>query len=750
MYKNCNLYWIGPRESDTNMVSFLHGSITLFGSGKNCNSSYDSIRVNHNKLSEDIDKKYHSELEQLLIRDSKAKFICYNPKYVQFMTPEMLSRTICLNDSKLISFLNNKIKSREWFSSFVDVPQSAVFKSSDITYDNLKKHFGSRKSFVIQNPNSSGGYGTYIVDDMENQSFENGYYLVSAYLENSFSINTHIIIDKTNIHLFPISIQLIEKVDGKLLFKGTDFISFKFIDSKIKKEIYDKCKLIGEKLRNIGYFGIAGLDFTICDDGIYLMEINPRFQSSSMIINCQLSNENITLQELNMMAFLDIDVKYDYSDLNVMMSSYHYDFNMPLDRLKYKYNQLCSTNEIIVYDDGYSSMSSDCVIEEGAYAFHAIFPYNISSVNHQNKLRIFDNIKIDTNLHGNIDENPVMYKIAILNQGISITKEALCAVGTKGFREGVFSSIDVRINDLYINCPININHSELSPFSLDYDAGYLLRYYEKEISRVEVYDPICILDSGKTTNGVDFGLISLIATDRLRIRYESSCKYKDNNEGCAFCESFPRCGDFYIEDLIETYDACSQLDFRHVLIGGGSGHSLSKIKSIVEYIHKNKPDMPISLMSTPFLRDEMIELHECGVSDVSFNIEIFDSDLAIKIMPGKGKIQRGFYYDRLRDAVEIFGKGNVRSMVVLGFDDFDHICEGIECLCSIGVQPVLSIFRPMPNTPLEYEVPPENQEIIRAYDASNEICSRHGISLGPSCKACQNNVVSFPFNIHDH
>jgi len=100
---------------------------------------------------------------------------------------------------------------------------------------------------------------------------------------------------------------------------------------------------------------------------------------------------------------------------------------------------------------------------------------------------------------------------------------------------------------------------------------------------------------------------------------------------------------------------------------------------------------------------------------VSFNIEIFDEKLSKLMMPGKGDIPRESYFESLRAAVRIFGEGNVRSIIVIGFDSMDSLTSGVERLCSIGVQPVLSIFRPISGTPLDMSAPPEFSFIKEAY-----------------------------------
>lgn len=68
--------------------------------------------------------------------------------------------------------------------------------------------------------------------------------------------------------------------------------------------------------------------------------------------------------------------------------------------------------------------------------------------------------------------------------------------------------------------------------------------------------------------------------------------------------------------------------------------------------------------------------------------------------------------------------------------------EGIEALCRIGVSPMISPFRPMPNTKLEYFVPPNFEECKRYIDVALTITQKYNVTLGPSNISNQNNTFN--------
>ena len=108
------------------------------------------------------------------------------------------------------------------------------------------------------------------------------------------------------------------------------------------------------------------------------------------------------------------------------------------------------------------------------------------------------------------------------------------------------------------------------------------------------------------------------------------------------------------------------------MLGGGSSNPDSNFEEIIrlaEYL-KRKTEKPLYLMSLPPKDLDIIpKLYEAGISEIAFNIEIFQETWALRYMPGKGKIPRSYYYEALEKAVSLWGhQGNVRSMVILGLE----------------------------------------------------------------------------------
>ena len=114
-------------------------------------------------------------------------------------------------------------------------------------------------------------------------------------------------------------------------------------------------------------------------------------------------------------------------------------------------------------------------------------------------------------------------------------------------------------------------------------------------------------------------------------------------------------------------------------------------------------------------------------------------------MPGKGAIPLSQYENAFIEAVKIWNsKGNVRSMMVLGLESLDSFYRGVEWLCTLGVMPIISIFRPMRNMYMKDALPICNEKIKKIYDNLLEITAKYNLKPGPSCIYCQNNTLSMP------
>ena len=312
-----NLYWVGIRESEiTNTGDLFTGTICVYGK----NSLTKNTRINHNEDENwDIIDNYFSEAKEKLIKEiPDIKFMHYN---YSGMIGKDLKNCICYNDTNLIDKLNNKFYTKKYFKDIVPVLNFEVIDGKDIL-DNLrlKKTFG--KEIVIQEKESSGGEGTIRVNIQEEASFDlTKKYLVSTYCKNNIPINIHLLIGKNKVTLLPSSVQVIKIIDNKLIYIGCDYIAYRSIANRVVEKHKEYSLKIGKELQKMGYRGICGIDSIIYDDEVFFMEINPRFQSSSSILNKALNENNfpslqyMQLKSFNGEDFENININVNYSSI---------------------------------------------------------------------------------------------------------------------------------------------------------------------------------------------------------------------------------------------------------------------------------------------------------------------------------------------------------------------------------------------------------------------------------------------------
>lgn len=744
------LVWVGPRDSDIEFSKCFKEHICYYS--KNNQQTYRETHIYGSLFLKFI----KSKMEKIIFQHPNAKFIFYNPKIAYNLDENLRNYVICLNEKYILELLSNKIYTRYWMGNYVPVLPSVLIDSQSLSFVELDDRLGSSDAYVIQQNKSSGGFGTFYLSH-QNQMLTklretyNEIFLVSPYVTDSISVNVNAIVCSEQIHLFPFSLQIVENNSDRLLYHGADFKAAQTLSAGIRKEIQNYSTIILKHIQTLGYRGIVGVDFIVADNTVYFQEINPRYQASSFLIDAVLCSQGFpTLSEMNMAAFLDyIDFEFETQNLTINYSFYKYLYTKEAKHL-YHIANIAKKNSFVdrVCWDGWNNQMD---AEEDAYCYSLVFSTNITSINLDNGINLYSNITGEEEyLRKNITSQ-IGLKIALLNQGCSVSASAKTFLNSQGIvKKAVFSAIDFRLsNGIFINAPVNLKFTDFSPFSIQVNSNNCLelKWYDKTVSEIKI-EMQPEWNTFITKNQVSYGNIAYLSTDRLRIKHEPMCHFKKVGNGCAFCSIPVSKSSFSIDDVEEVVEELVKTsDFRHILIGGGSGEMDSEYKQIIyisQLIRKVNSEIPIYLMSLPPYNPEILaEYKNAGISELAFNIEIWDRTLAKKLMPGKGQIPLNLYLETLKEATKYWGTtGNVRTALIVGLNDTKTLLHGIQILCENGIQPMLSVFRPMPNTKLNSVVPPSNNALLNLYNKAQKVCEKHGLRLGPSCDACKNNMLA--------
>ena len=761
-------YWVGKFESDTQHTDYFTGSITYYGSNKNNNRAFCSTE---RQISSDRTRDFlhfaRETMYHIINTDRDVEFIFYNQTYayeVIKLDAQMKFYITCLNLHQIIDILNNKAYTRLWFSDIVEAPPFKLLSKENCSFNELIRYFPNFKRFIIQQNNTSGGKGTFLINAdneyvIQKQLHDHELYLASPYFEDSYSVNIHVCVTEKNTIVFPMSLQLIRNANDTLLYSGADFIEAKRIPKEKMQSIVIATQKISRLVSSLGYKGVFGIDFIVTRKAIMFIEINPRFQGSTLPLSKALVDNGFSsIYQLHAESFvqpasdklintaLHMDVPYSLTQYRYIKNGEYY---------RYLYERLRNTEYSITYEDGYKP---EILPDYLASLYRTLHHTHISHINKDNKLNIaeslFDNAQMTFPIKTKSDL--VTLKFSLLTQGARLSEESIAFISQMSpIKDATFNAIDIEIfHCLIVNCPINIPFVELSPYRIEYDKlnGLQLYFDNVFISDVKVDVEENILNK-KTAGGISYSAIGFRTNDRVRIKHSSVCHYKLHGNSCAFCQSkHINPIDLPLDDIYEVIESYEQdVKFKHFLIGGASGPEnceAEKIKKIIQFIRQISKKS-IYLMSLPPKNVSLIEeFHALGLNEVAFNLEIYDRNIAKKIMPGKGKIPLDHYMKAFSECTKYFGTtGSVRSMFIVGLEPKSSLLNGVRKLCSIGVAPMLSVLRPMPLTKLNAVIPQNVNPLKELYEEAEEICSQHGLRLGPYCLPCQNNTLSMSNSI---
>lgn len=338
---NIDFYYVGFNACNAICnENFFSGMITLNPNNEKGNIYYTNEYIKNKDEQFLLNYKNFllDNMKKLSDKNENTIFLAFNKKIENLINNNKDFNIISEYNKDLINNLNDKKYTRGLFKKELNVINTK-WVDKKISYEEAVKMIGSNL-FVMQGKSGSGGDDTFYVDSEEKflkySKLTDDNYFISKYIKH-LPINTTIIMNDYNDIYLPSSIQLIELKDDKFKYVGADFIYYQLLDNKIKNKLNEYNKIIVNVLKKFNYKGILGVDYIVDEeDNIYFMEINPRFQSSSFMINNALKKYCYTsIGELHYLSITDNYVsniylkKIDGSFLNCYNSSDY-------DEFKYK------------------------------------------------------------------------------------------------------------------------------------------------------------------------------------------------------------------------------------------------------------------------------------------------------------------------------------------------------------------------------------------------------------------------------
>jgi radical SAM protein (TIGR04043 family) len=295
---------------------------------------------------------------------------------------------------------------------------------------------------------------------------------------------------------------------------------------------------------------------------------------------------------------------------------------------------------------------------------------------------------------------------------------------------------------LSINLAVHEKFVSDSPFYYDETANVILknnRFYlhAKHIKHPEWY-------SMKLNDNTPFNeIFQLHYNSILAISLTNFCEYKTIGKGCKFCAmgfQVKQQNIKPVQSIVNVLKSLLEKEYEFTEVNINSGAMVDNSKGLQIYLDvirsiREVTDLPIyAQMCPPKSLSDINKLGEAGATSVSFNMEIFDEDLRLKMMPIKGKIPISHYIESMSHAINIFGKGQVSSWLIAGLEPAESTIKAIKLLTELGVIPFVTIFRPLTGSELEDAPPPAPDSIAPIFIELSKMLRK--MNLNPDSSKC--------------
>lgn len=293
-------------------------------------------------------------------------------------------------------------------------------------------------------------------------------------------------------------------------------------------------------------------------------------------------------------------------------------------------------------------------------------------------------------------------------------------------------------NQTCTDIPLQGKFVEGSPFKLAQENGkWLLNknaqvlFEVKPIPKPEFHD--------KATS--DYTPMKKIAVlhgkDCLASTVYSKCVYFSRRKQCRFCGIELGSKDRLIQKQPQQLGEVAEEAFKegvakHVTLTTGTPPSPDRgalLLSDATMALKEHVSIPVHVQLEPLQDTSFLEtLYHVGVDTVGLHVESFDPNVLNSVCPAKPSIK--YFLKAWKNAVQIFGEGQVSTFVIAGLGETDEsVVQGAEKVAQLGVIPYLLPLRPISGTFLEETTPPLPERMMKLYRKVAE--TLHSVGLDP-------------------
>ena len=331
--------------------------------------------------------------------------------------------------------------------------------------------------------------------------------------------------------------------------------------------------------------------------------------------------------------------------------------------------------------------------------------------------------------------NPVLLKIDLMIKGVKLPA-ALYKRMVEENNPLLFEGLDLEMEDgIQTRVPYHDAVSVQSPYALESTMDAISACGYRVPVRVVEH---AALSRKKTSGGVMMSAIAHVSGKYLAVTPGRSCGFFGQKLQCAFCTApgitGGTSGPVGVDDVLETIREVYKTEKPSVIVlsiddmrADDAGVRIAE--RYLRAMHRHFNVMVILEIAPPKDPGWIETAYGAGADAICLNLDVFDERLFERICPGKAADDgRQRYMRALNYASGIFPNGTVFTHLIIGMEPLESTINGIEYLASAGIAPILSIFRPVLPSMMQYYIPLSVEEMLVVYKAVHCSLKRHGIS----------------------
>ena len=311
----------------------------------------------------------------------------------------------------------------------------------------------------------------------------------------------------------------------------------------------------------------------------------------------------------------------------------------------------------------------------------------------------------------------------------------------------------IRVEGIQVTFPFTADYVADSPYVLkaeDSEGGWGVYREGRRLARAEVPPRPRFYDL-TTADGIPYWKIALLHLDSLASTVIQTCIYWGKDDQCRFCaielslEAGRTVPVKKPEHLAEVAAAARELDgaVDVTLTSGTTGGPDKGARYLGRCARaiKASSGLPVQAQFEPPSDLAVLEeIREMGVDSVGMHLESFDPDVLAHVAPAKARTGVEGYFRAWRRAVEVFGRGQVSTYVILGMgEDPALTVEGCKRAIDAGVYPFVVPLRPVPGSLMADRVPPSPEYMEPVYRQVAPYLLEHGLGsweVHAGCARC--------------